>query len=60
MKRNKDMIKQQRLKVKDRQRLTYCTYPNFEIMYNTVYKDMVTCGAAIELEKEVLVNLEVK
>jgi hypothetical protein len=56
MKRNKDKIKRQRLKVKDRQRLTYCTYPNFQIMYETVYEDMVKCGIAIKLEKEVLVN----
>jgi hypothetical protein len=56
MKRNKYKIKRQRLKVKDRQRLTYCTYPNFQIMYETVYEDMVKCGIAIKLDKEVLVN----
>jgi hypothetical protein len=29
-------------------------------MYNTVYKDIIKCGAAIKLEKEVLVNLKGK
>jgi hypothetical protein len=58
MKRNKDKIKRQRLKVKDRQRLTYCTYPNFKIMYETVYEDMVKCGIAKKLERDVLVNLD--
>jgi hypothetical protein len=27
-------------------------------MYQTVYEDMVACGAAILLEKEVLVNIK--
>jgi hypothetical protein len=58
MRRNKDKIKRQRLKVKDRQRLTYCTYPNFQIMYETVYEDMVNCGIAIKMDEEVLVNLK--
>lgn len=56
--RNKDVIIRRRLKVRDRQRLTYCTYPNFLCMYQTVYKDMVACGEAKELQKEVLVNIK--
>lgn len=58
MRRNKDKIKRQRLKVKDRQRLTYFAYPNFQIMYKTVYEDMVNCGIATKIDEEVLVNLK--
>jgi hypothetical protein len=58
MERNKHVIIRRRLKVRDRQRLTYCTYPNFECMYQTVYEDMVACGAAKLLEQEVLVNIK--
>jgi hypothetical protein len=57
MTQNQDKIKQQRLKVKDRQRLIYCTDPNFQIMYDTVYDDMVNCGIAIKLEEQVLVDI---
>jgi hypothetical protein len=57
MRRNIDKIKRQQLKVKDRQRLTNCTYPNFQIMYETVYEDMVNCGIAIKMDEEVFVNL---
>jgi hypothetical protein len=58
MQRNKHLIKRKGLKVRDRQRLTYCTYPNFLLMYETVYEDMVVVGAATRVENKVLVNLK--
>jgi hypothetical protein len=58
MERNKKVIIRRRLKVRDRQRLTYCTYPNFLCMYETIYEDMVACGAAKLLDNEVLVNIK--
>jgi hypothetical protein len=45
------------MKVKNQQQFTYCTYPNFEIMYKMAYEDMVPCGAARNLGNNVLVNL---
>lgn len=58
MERNEHVIIWRRLKVRDRQRLTYYTYTNYEKIYQTVYECIVAWGAARLLGKEVLVNIK--
>jgi hypothetical protein len=56
MKRNKDKLTRQRLRVKDAKRHTYCTYANFKLMYETVYEEMVACGIAEKHDEEFYVD----
>jgi hypothetical protein len=58
MNRHSDKLTRQRLRVKDAKRMTYCTYDNFKLMYETVYEEMVECGIAEKLDEEVFVNWE--
>ena len=46
MTRNKDKLKSVAATVKDDNRATWCTYANFEAMYNCIYDKLVEAGVA--------------
>jgi hypothetical protein len=54
MKRNADTLKRGRCRVMDANRHSWCTYENFERMYEGVYSAMVKAGIAVETEEPVM------
>ncbi len=50
MKRNKDLVKAKKGVKFDSKRADWCTYQNFELMYNEVYEAMVEAGIASKLD----------
>ena len=66
MKRNKDLVTAKHGVKFESKRADWCTYNNFEAMYEQVYKEMVAEGIAVEfpnkewLNKEGVVVLEEK
>lgn len=49
-------LKKGKCKIQDTQRHTWCITENFENMYDCVYKSMVACKVAVELDHEVMFN----
>ena len=58
MKRNVHKVKAKKGLKFDCKRADWCTYPNFELMYNETYKEMVKGGIAEELDEQVWLNKE--
>jgi hypothetical protein len=54
MRRNADKLKRGRCRVIDTNRHTWCTYENFERMYEGVYAAMVEAGIAVRSEEKVM------
>jgi hypothetical protein len=54
MKRNKHLVKAKKAVKFDSKRADWCTYQNFELMYNEVYEAMVAEGIAMRLESPTL------
>ena len=54
MKRYWDTLKREKAKTSDNKRNEFITRENFEDMYACVYKQMVTCGVAMELNDPIL------
>jgi hypothetical protein len=52
--RNSDFLKRSKCKIKDQNRINWCTYQNFHNMYDGVYKSMVKAGVAVETAEEVM------
>jgi hypothetical protein len=52
MRRNGHLIKSKRAVKFEVKRAEWCTYQNFKMMYNEVYKEMVKGGIAKQLEGE--------
>jgi hypothetical protein len=52
LKRHEDKIRRGQGKIRDVKRFAWCTYQNFENMYNCVYEQMVQGKVAIELSSE--------
>jgi hypothetical protein len=57
MKRNKDLLKRARCKVKDQKRRTWCTYERFASMYDGVYEAMVEAKVAVKLKEEIMYDI---
>ena len=55
MRRNRDKLRRSRVKVKDDKRHTWCTYENFDNMYDRVYEAMVDAMVAKHCEEEMMV-----
>jgi hypothetical protein len=51
MDRFSDKLKRSRVRILDEKRVNWCTFENFENMYECIYKNMVECGVAIKLDK---------
>jgi hypothetical protein len=47
-----DVLTRKRVKLRDANRRTWCTMSHFSNMYHAIYKAMVECGVAIELDEE--------
>jgi hypothetical protein len=56
MKRNKHLIASKKAVKFDSKRADWCTYNNFETMYNEVYEEMVKGGIAWKLNSSVKLN----
>jgi hypothetical protein len=54
MKRNGDTLKRGQCRVVDSNRHTWCTYENFERMYDGVYTSMVEAGIAVQTDYEMM------
>jgi hypothetical protein len=58
MDRYEDVLTRKRVKLRDSNHCTWCTTSNFSSMYHTIYKAMVVCGVAVELEEETMFDRE--
>ena len=58
MKRNKDLVTAKRGDKFESKRADWCTYNNFEAMYEQVYKEMVAEGIAVEFPNKEWLNKE--
>ena len=58
MKRNKDLVTAKHGVKFESKRADWCTYNNFEAMYEQVYKEMVAGGIAVELPNKEWLNKE--
>jgi len=56
LKRNSHVITTKKGVKFDSKRADWCTYKNFEVMYQEVYEQMVECGVATKLDDEVWFN----
>ena len=54
--RNSDYVVRKNGRIKDLKRHTWCTYENFERMYNSIYRQMVNSNVAKELSDEVYLD----
>jgi hypothetical protein len=60
MKRNSNKLTTKRAKIQDNKRNTYCTFENFERMYENVYDAMIECDVAIKLHEKVMLDRDGK
>ena len=58
MKRNKELVTAKQGVKFESKRADWCTYNNFEAMYEQVYKEMVAGGIAVESPKKECLNKE--
>jgi hypothetical protein len=52
LKRNAEYLRRSKCKIKDQNRINWCTYENFSNMYDGVYHSMVKAGVAIQTPEE--------
>jgi hypothetical protein len=56
MKRSSDLVKAKEGVKFDSKRADWCTYQNFQLMYQEVYKEMDSTGIALKLDMEVFLD----
>ena len=56
MKRSSHLVKAKKGVKFDSKRADWCTYQNFQLMYQQVYKEMISTGIAHKLDTEVFLD----